>query len=172
MEQSSKMSIRRVVIVFSVIFIIVACISIASLFWVHNVLIWKVSADFETYTDDFNVVKDYIEEEFADEPGKKLFVSNRVGQGIRLFDPDTDEYLQIPSNVASSLDVIEKDGFPDLDGNLDVIRIYEDRISFESGYYALVYSPSQKPSWLNVPGDTAVKVKTIGDGWYHVTKKR
>lgn len=172
MEQSSKMPIRRVFIVFLSIFIVAVCIYITPLVLFYHISLWKVSADFETYADDFNVVKDYLEGEFADEPGKKLFVSNRVGQGIRLYDPDTDEYLQIPSNVASSLDVIEKDGFPDLDADLDVIRIYEDRISFESGYYALVYSPSQKPSWLKVPGDTVVKVKTIGDGWYHVTKKR
>lgn len=172
MEQSSQIHIRRVVIVFLIITIITVCISIAFLFWLHNAFIWKVSADFETYADDFNVVKNFIQEEFPNESNKCLLVSTSGGQGIRLFDLDTDEYLQVPEDVLSSLERIDKEGFPDLDADLSVIRIHEDRVSFESGSYALVYSPSQKPSWLKAPGDTEVKVKVIGDGWYHVTKKR
>ena len=172
MEQSSKMPIRRVIIICLVIFIIAVCIYVAPLVWFYQISLWKVSADFETYADDFTVVKNYIQEEYPNETDKCLLVSHSGGQGIRLIDLDTDEYLQVPDDVLSSLEVIDKEGFPDLDADLNVIRIHEDRISFESGYYALVYSPSQKPSWLKAPGDTAVKVKTIGDGWYHVTKKR
>lgn len=132
---------------------------------------WAHAADYDGYADDFHVVKDYIQAQFPGEYGKWIYVS--PNGGTQLYDPDTDEYLQLPSYVLSSLESIRKNGFPHKDGQLDVIRIDGDRISFctTKGQYALVYSPSQKPSWVNSPDDTAMtRIKSIGDGWYHVAK--
>ena len=134
---------------------------------------WKYCAEYEQYEDDFNLVKDYIATEFPHELDKWLSVSNNGGKGITLYNPDIREYLVLPDDVASSLDTICRNGFPNKDSNLDVIKIHEGRISFciSNGEYALVYSPEEKPTWVNSPFEnTGVKVKKIQDGWYHVVK--
>lgn len=149
----------------------IVCIPIGILSIVSYNHLWKHSANYEEYADDFNVVKNYIEATFQNESGKWLSVSNSDGQGIRIFDPDTNEYLQVPSDIISSLETIRKDGFPNKDATFDTIRIHDDRISFciENGHYALVFSPNEKPSWVNSPNeDVTVKVRSIRDGWYHV----
>lgn len=153
---------------------VIVCIPIVMLSIFNYNHLWKLSADFENYADDFNAVKNYIEAEFPNESDKYLCVSSASSShGRGLFDPDTKEYLQVPSDIISSIDTISREGFPDKDSTFDVIRIHEGRISFciENGQYALVYSPNQKPSWVNSPNeDWEVFVKSIGEGWYHVTK--
>ena len=161
----------QIFVILAITIIIVSCVLTVLCVVFRYTHLWKLSADFETYADDFTVLKNYIQAEFPNKIDKCLLVSTSDGQGIRLFDLDNDEYLQVPDDVLSSLEVIDKEGFPDLDANFDIIRIHKGRISFgiESGHYALVYSPDQKPSWLNSPDENIkVKVKTIGDGWYHV----
>ena len=134
---------------------------------------WKYSANYEKYADAFNAVKDYLVREFPNGPEKWLSVSISAGNGIAIFDPDTGEYLHIPSEVVWPLETIYNDGFPDKDSCFDAIRLYEERVSFciSNGQYALVYSPNEKPTWVNSPSENvAVRVKAIQDGWYHVTK--
>lgn len=152
---------------------VVVCISIGSLLLLNYNHLWKHSANFEEYADDFNVVKNYVEAEFFNETDKWLMVSYSGDREVRLFDPDTQAYLQVPSDVISSLKAICNYGFPDKDATFDTIRIQDGRISFciENGQYALVFSSIQKPSWVNSPNeDCEVMVKSIGGGWYHVTK--
>ncbi len=152
---------------------IVICAIIGLAFSLNNTHMWKYSADFDEYKDDFVVLKDYVEETFSSEYGKWFFVSTN-GTGTKtLFDPEGKEYLDLPSEVGTSLAIVDSQAFPDKDSNLDVIQVHNERVSFciENGQYALVYSPKEKPTWLNSPDeDIEIKVKKIGDGWYHVIK--
>ena len=159
--------------------ILAAFLIISALFFVVKISLfgnnhfWKYSADYDKFANEFNVVKDYIASEFPAEEDKWLSLSkNNIGE-ITLYDPDTGNYLVIPENIVSALSSLRNNAFPDKDSNLDTIRIQDERISFciSSGEYALVYSPNAKPKWVNSPNeDSKVKVKTIQDGWYHVTK--
>lgn len=165
-------SLKRTASWISVIIVSVLCARIVLWLMFGYSHLWKLTADFETYAEDFILVKDYIAGEFSGETDKTVFVSYSEGQGIGLLDRDTYEYLELPSDVRASLKAIDKDGFPHKDANFDAIKIHEGRISFcVSGTYALVYSPNQKPSWLNSPDeDCKIKVKSIGDGWYHIVE--
>ncbi len=136
--------------------------------------IWHYSADYEEYADDFNLVRDYFATEFPSETGRWIAISNEGSPGIKVFDTDTKEYVSVPGDVISSLEIIRNDAFRHKDSLFDAIGIHGDRISFciENHHYALVYSPNEKPTWVNSPDeDDAVRVKSIGDGWYHVVKK-
>lgn len=136
---------------------------------------WKYSADYESFSNEFNLVKDYICQEYPDATDKWLAVSNNGSDGISLFDPDDKMYLVLPEEILLSLESIRNGAFPDKDSNFDKIRIQNERISFciEAGEYALVYSPDDKPTWVNSPRENVdVKVKTIGNGWFHVTKDK
>lgn len=133
---------------------------------------WAGSADFGQYAHDFQVVKEYVQAQYPDAYGKYLIVGSYGG--VYLYDPDAGEKLLLTSEVLSSLEAIAYNGFPHKDASLDVIRIHGDRITFctKNGQYALVYSPSRKPTWVNSPDEAAIaSVKSIGDGWYHVATK-
>ena len=133
--------------------------------------VWKYSADFEKYSTDFIKVKDYVSEQYSEDYGKWFFVSITDEQGSTLYDPDTNNTVELPDEVRKSLENIDDFGFPDKDANLYTIRVHGERVTFaiEAGNYALVYSPNEKPTWLHSPDeDNDVKVRKIGDGWYHV----
>lgn len=133
---------------------------------------WGDSADYDQYAQDFQVVKDYIQAQYPGAYDKYLSVGYK--DSVYLYDPETGEYLQLPSEVLSSLEAIDRHGFPSKDARLDVIRIHGDRITFctTNGQYALVFSPSRKPTWVNSPDETVIaSVKPIGDGWYHVATR-
>ena len=128
--------------------------------------LWQYNAEFEEYRAEFTTVKDYIAEQYPDSEG--IYVAT-TPKG--LYDPRKKEYLQLPDDVASALEVIERDGFPNQEDPLDLIWIDGERITFanENGQYGLVYSPLEEPTWLHHKHkDEDVKVKVIGDGWYHV----
>lgn len=166
----NKPAKKTVIWVLAIVFFV--CIPLGLWLSFYYVSVWSESVSYEEYAKDFNVVKNYIATEFPNETDKYLAVSVTSGQGIRLYDPDADEYLQVPDDVLSSLEIIDKEAFPSKDANFDIIRIYKSRISFgiENRSYELVYSPEEKPSWLNSPKYTNVFVKKIGDGWYHVAR--
>ena len=173
MVKLSKKFIIIVSVILLIVFTIVACTQIGKLLMFGYNSLWQFQANYKEYAGDFHAVKNYIETEFPNETDKWLMVSNAGSQGTRLFDPDTDMYLQVPRDVGSSLERISKEGFSNKDATLDLIRIHEGRISFciENGQYALVYSPHKWPSWVNVPDENATAiVKPIGGGWYHVTQ--
>ncbi|MBE6607367.1 MAG: hypothetical protein E7633_02255 [Ruminococcaceae bacterium] len=162
---------RMLCIIIIVVILMPICIFVGQLMIVNYNHIWKYCANYEEYADEFNLVKDYIEAEFPNETNKYLSI-NSYGGRLKVYDPDTKEYLQFPDDVKSALYVINRNGFPDKDSNFDIIRIHKGRISFgiENGQYALVFSPNNKPKWVNSPDeDNKIRVKSIGDGWYHVT---
>lgn len=169
-----KKSVIWISVILLILAVVFVCIPQVFILLFHNTSMWAYSADYNNYADDFRTVKNYIQTEYPEETDKWLDVSHSGDHGHRLYDPDVDGYLEIPSDVLSSLDVICDHGFPYKDAVFDVIRIHGDRISFciENGQYALVFSPNEKPSWVNSPNENSeVKVKSIGDGWYHVTKR-
>ena len=139
--------------------------------------LWEFSADYKNYADDFNAVKNYIAAEFPDVTDKDLYISNGSDKRVGLFDPETNSRLILPDDVAASLNSIYENAFPNKDSVLDSINIHGKRISFciFIGEYALVYSPDSKPTWVNQPSEVSeckVKVRSLGNGWYHVTKYR
>ncbi len=171
MQRNDFMKNRKLWINMIVIAVLILAF-IGPILYFDYVNTWKLNANYEEYADEFNLVKDYIAEEFPNESDKWVSVSYSSTYGLRIYDPDADEYLQVRDDALVALRVISKEAFPDKDSDLDVIRIHGDRISFctESGHYALVYSPNKKPTWLNSPDKKdKVKVKKIGEGWYHVT---
>ena len=166
---------KRVLCIIMAVLIIAASALLVKLVIVmifDNTHSWKLSADYEKYEDDFNVVKNYVATTYSGKWGKVLSVSNHNGE-ITLYDQDVGEYLDLPDDVASSLDTIRNNGFPDKDSVLTTIRIYEERIYFciSNLRYALVYSPDEKPTWVNSPDENAdIKTKKIEDGWYHIKR--
>lgn len=139
-----------------------------------NLNLYKYSADFKSYTSDFNKVKDHILKTYSGADEKWFSVSTTAEKGRTLYDPDVDLYINLPSDVKESLEVISKYGFPNKDSNLDTIVIRDGRVSFfiELNIYALVYSSNGRPTYLASPDENKdILVKSIGDGWYHVIVK-
>jgi len=166
MSKFKKISIAAI----SITIFIVALLVLQWLVF-DNVNMWKLAANFEDFESDFCVVREYVGESFASGDGKWFSVSITDKHGRTLYDPDANDYVDIPDNVRSSLETICDYGFPDKDSILDVIRIQGSRVSFniENGRYALVYSPDEKPTWINFPDEQEdIKVKKINDDWYHV----
>ncbi len=154
--------------------LIMICICVLPLLLFSYSHLWAHSADYDHYADDFHTVKNYCQTQFPDEADKWLYVSHSRDHGHRLYDPDTNDYLEMPDDVLAALESICFNGFPHKDAALDAIRIQGDRVSFciENGQYALAFSPNEKPSWVNSPDEGAeVKVKSLGNGWYHVVRR-
>lgn len=169
---SIKKRIAWILVTMSVVFVAIFGGKLIIVNYNHS---WKYSADYKNFADDFDLVKNYITTTFPTESDKWLSVTNDEDGEATLFNPETESYLVLPGDVVSSLTSIRKSAFTDKDSNFDTIRIHENRISFciSNGEYALVYSPDQKPSWVNSPNEnTRVKIKAIQDGWYHVTKNK
>ena len=159
----------------AVLLIIVSALAIRYLpvFIYHQESIWSYCADYEQYSDDFNLVKDYIATEFPNEEDKLISVSLSTDKIRRIYDPDIGKYLTLPDKVEASLDSICRNGFPNKDSDLDFISVSGERIAFciYNGSYALVYSPYEKPRWLHSPDEKiSIRVREIEDGWYHVVK--
>lgn len=152
-----------------IILVIVSVLAVSFMVFRYTHL-WALSADYEGFEDDFNSVKNYLAEKYPNESDKCLSVSKK---GI--FDIDAETHLDLPNDVAESFQSIYKSAFVHKDSNFNTIRIHEGRISFciLNGQYALVYSPDEKPKWVNSPNEEEkVKVKSLGDGWYHVVADR
>ena len=133
--------------------------------------LWKHNADFANYKTDFCIVKDYAAKCFPSPERERYVYISSSGGSIRLFDPDTQEYADIPDEVKPSLEALYYHAFPDKDARFNIIRINGTRIEFcgEGSQYKLVYSPDKKPSRENMGnGAYKIRVKEIGDGWYHV----
>lgn len=171
MRKKEESSLILVVIGIILIMLVSNLILLISFNYAHT---WKYSADYDAYSKEFNILKDYVLEEFPNESDKWLSVSVTNDKGRALYDPDINDLMECPDEVINALETLCDFGFPDKDSDLDVIRIHGDRVSFciENGHYALVYSPDEKPTWVNGPKEEGgVFVKSLEDGWYHVTTK-
>ncbi len=120
-------------------------------------------------------------ETYAGSEGKSFFVVRRLtGVGadrkrlVTLYDIDMHEDIELPPEVGESLRTIDTHGFPHKDANFYMITVYPDRVAFhiESGRYALIYSPKERPRWIFEPNDEhKIRVRRIGNGWYHVVAR-
>ncbi len=132
---------------------------------------WKYKADYENYATDFNCVKDYIVNTYPDVADAYLIIT-RSTAGVRgLYDPVLQDDVDCPTEVKNALTRLCRSAFPDKDSDLDIIRIHGARISFciESGQYTLVYSPHEKPTWLNAPDENRdVAIQKADNDWYHI----
>lgn len=157
-------------IIFAVVSVLIICAAISIPYvLIFNTNKWIYAAEYDEYADEFNLIKDYVLEEYPNETDKWLSVTSG-SEPNRLFDPDSD--LDSPDEINEALTLVCRNAFPHKDSYLEVIRIHGNRVSFciPNGQYALVYSPDEKPSWVNSPTETnGVFVKKIGDGWYHVS---
>ena len=162
---------NKKILVLIIVLIVFGVASIAFRFAMYNSFTWKWTANFNDYSFQFNKVKEYISSEYTNESDKYLIIVTNKCEKIMLFDPDTKEYLDLPDEIEEALELIDNKAFCHKDSDFNKIRMHNDRISFciSSGQYAVVYSPSQRPTWVNSPTeDNKVGVKAIGDGWYHV----
>ena len=159
-----------IIVIVSISIILILFATINSLSLKH---LWISGARFNQYSEDFIAVKDYVASNFSNQTNKYFTVRRNIYQEVTLYDPDTNEYLRLPDNIAASLQRIYDNGFP-YDADLDIIKIFGNRISFRSskGTYELVYSPDGKPTWLNSPQNPReIHVTSLGNGWYHVKER-
>ena len=136
---------------------------------------WKYNANFEEYSEEFILVKDYVINQYSCADDTYIVASfNKDSEEYYLYDPEKNIELSSSKEVVKAIETIETKAFSDKDANFDIIRIQGERISFciSNGKYALVYSPNEKPTWVNDPNEKeGVYVKEIADGWYHVVGK-
>lgn len=144
---------------------------VASLCYVDYSHKWKFKADYENYATDFNFVKDFIVNNYPDAEDAYLMISRSSSGSFGLYDPVLKDEVDCPTEVKDALARLSRSAFPDKDSNFDTIRIHGARISFciEVGQYALVYSPHEKPTWLNTPDENRnVSIQKADNDWYHV----
>lgn len=168
-EKGNK-SIKKRILWISILIVVVSILAVilSVMAILHHNSIWMLCAEYEQYSNDFNLVKDYIATKFPEESDKLIIVSYNKEAEIELYDPDATELLTLPDDVASSLNTITRNGFHEY-ATFVAIRIHKERITFRAmNGYALVYSPDKRPS---SDEDISIKVKKIQDGWYHVVKK-
>jgi len=173
-EKSNKPIKKRIFWILLIVLIVVVSVLVVKLSVIailHHNSIWMLCAEYEQYSNDFNLVKDYIATEFPEESDKLIIVSYNKDAENGLYDADATKLLTLPDDVALSLDTITKNGFHQ-DATFVAIRIHKERITFRAmNGYALVYSPHKKPTWLHSPDEKiSIRVREIKDGWYHVVK--
>lgn len=173
---TKKILLVTSLVIISVITFMVPSLCVQKVFknaLLHYGSLWNYNAYFDTYEADFVTVKDFVSEQYSGSNGKMLSVSLSNKKEIRLYDHEISEVVDMPKNVASSLERIYKDGFPQR-ASFNTITIYKNRVIFEIGQYryCLTYSPDEKPKWMFKPTeDVDIRVKSIGGGWYHVEMK-
>lgn len=168
-----KNKVVKILLGVAVSFLIYRLATIIIIIVFYNTHLWASAADYESYADDFNNVKDYIASTYPQTTDINLSISVKKGENVKVYDIDAKKYVEVPESIAESLINIDRYAFTDKEAYFYMIRIQKNRISFciSSGQYALVYSPDKKPTWVNVPEeDVDVKVKKIEKGWYHVVK--
>lgn len=134
---------------------------------------WNYCADYEQYSDDFNLIKDYFIAEFPDAYDKSLSVSY-AENGYQLFDRDIDDYLILPADISLSLNTVCTNAFSNKYAHLKDIIICGETVSFSinDGRCALIYSPQKEPTWIDSSQKyTRVEFSEIRDGWYHAIDK-
>jgi hypothetical protein len=106
---------KKIVCVFAVtLMIIIIFLQIYAIYRVGVILLvvhidrWGYNVDFENYADDFESVKDYLVEEFSDEPIRYLYISNMKDEGLKIYDGYENKYLEFPEDISSSLISLEK----------------------------------------------------------------
>lgn len=134
---------------------------------------WEFAAEYQEYASEFNVVKDYVLENYPSEERRILSITSTLSEhGRTLYEYDTKEYATLPEEVKQALDTIVEQAFSQ-NASVETIHVHGNRVEFCTiKGYRLVYSHDGKPTWFCDPDDeTEVRVKKIKDGWYHMMKE-
>jgi flagellar biosynthesis regulator FlaF len=134
--------------------------------------------DFNARYEDFltvaQVAEKYIDE--AEKTGNRCLLLEYDQQSKKynlyyLIIGSKNERVELSNQEQKSLSSVDE-AFKSKDARLDGLRVFKNRISFETdnGQYTLVYSiDDSKPTFLNLPGkDPNFYVRKIRDHWYHV----
>ena len=161
--------LKRVIFVLLTIIIAVCVINVAKLCYFHYTDIWKYCADFETYEEEFVLVRDYVKAYMNGKSGI-LSLSFQESHKYDLYDSDANAYLDCPENVRDALEVISKRAFYYKDAQFETIYCDADQVAFAiiSGPYRLVYSPEKEPTIPQYYDSQSVYCKKIKDGWFHI----
>lgn len=151
---------------------LIACLT--PLIWAemwHQSIIWNYQVDFEEYAEEFNLVKDYMLQQYPDGGDKGLSVSVSNQEEVKLYDYELEQYVECPKEVAAAIVRLNREAFSYKSCGLDYITLSGKQVFFEIELnpYAVVYSPEEKPKRESAQADKRCLVKSIGDGWYHMT---
>lgn len=153
-----KKVIIRVTLVLTGLALLVALLPSVMRWQFGVALRWHDAAEYRECREEFNIIKDYVQSEYYDGETRRYFA---VG-GDTVYDGMNGEYVQWPAEIMEAIRVANREGFPQQESSLDVIRVERDRITFsgECKRYHLVYMVKGWPD--------GAYVRVIGKGWYHV----
>lgn len=153
------------------VLVIIVCINTVTIFaFFTYTSIWKSCADFETYENEFIIIRNYVEN-YTEECSSILSVSFSEEHRYDLYDLDKKAYLDTPKEIREAIQTISLYAFCHKDSQFEWISCSKDEIAFQisSGPYKLSYSPDKKPTMKTNTSSDIVLRKKIKDGWYHVT---
>ena len=131
----------------------------------HYTSLWAYNVEYEEYSADLDLVRDFVLTQCPDDTPRRFDVIRNAPNGLEL------SGTGLPDDVQAAFENIVRNAFPHKDAPLDSISVHNGRVSFDTfnGLYALVYSPDKEPTYVNSPDENEeIRVKSIGDGWYHV----
>ncbi len=141
---------------------------------------WYFAADYRGYSEEFNLVGDYMLENFSDpvyQEGDFGFERDDdrriVGLEYWLYDSEDVIPISLPEDIAEALTTLEKNAFKSRDFPLFSLQMRDNIVVFATDPkpHALVYSPKGRPTVKDLlPGleNRSIKTKRAGKGWYHV----
>ena len=168
MKKTMKRLIVILVIVAAVVTIAAAPRVIAFL-WFRHTDLWRYNADFDTYKEEFVLVKDYVLQMKSGESGRFYVTKGYETHPFDLYDDSLGQLMNCPEEVKSAIEELSRNAFFYKDSVFDTIRYNENTVYFciEGNRYALVYSPTGKPdSYLDT--DYSFACKKIEGNWYHL----
>lgn len=161
--------LKRVIFVLLTIIVAVCVMMAVKLCYFRYTDIWKYCADFESYEEEFVLVRDYVKTYMNGKSGM-LSLSFQESHKYDLYDSDAKAYLDCPQSIRNALEVISKQAFYYKDAQFETIYCDTDQVSFSiiSGPYRLVYRPEGEPTIPTYYDSQIVFRKKIKAGWYHV----
>lgn len=128
---------------------------------------------FKNYIDSYNTVVKYLQTVIEENPTENyicLGVDGSAKENVTLSNATKNgEMLDISEEVAEALAII-KNAYSGLDYELDVIRMKDGCISFDSidGRYSIVYTEGGIENAKKIyDQDSNVKVRKLQENWYH-----
>lgn len=132
---------------------------------------WTSCINYDGYSEEFNLIAEYLLQEFPTDANKWFGVSvtNETGRGF--YDADINDLIESPAEVIEALNKVSDYAFADCEAAFESIRVQNGCVYFcvSDGEYALAFSKEAKPAWLNDDGGVKqVFTKSAGNGWYHI----
>lgn len=150
---------------------IIAIAGVSYLLYYNSILSYKTK-DFHAYQKDFEVIKDVAERQRPKTDRKYFCISIGYAGGkpyISLL-LDTSGHLESYDIELNEEEQKSLDRIKTIFERLDAIRVYKDRIAFDSDVgYAIIYSENGKSPRTEVINGKEVKIKSIriNRHWFH-----